>query len=90
MALNQLLTNGVESEKIYALGTHINSRLDSSQIFYCDDLGNRMKDFFQKISQLDKVPLEEVKEYYDSFNTKDDTPDDEFAEYIDCKKKIRK
>ena len=48
MALKQLLSSGVESEKIYALGTHINSRLDSSQIFYCDDLGNRMNDTFQK------------------------------------------
>lgn len=90
MALKQLLSSGVESEKIYALGTHINSRLDSSQIFYCDDLGNRMNDTFQKISQLDKVPLEKVKEYYDSFDNKSYTPDDEFAEYIDCKKRIRK
>ena len=90
MALKQLLSSGVESEKIYALGTHINSRLDSSQIFYCDALGNRMNDTFQKTSQLDKVPLEEVKEYYDSFDNKSHTPDDEFAEYIDCKKRIRK
>ena len=49
-----------------------------------------MKLLFQKISQLDKVPLEEVKEYYDSFDNKRYTPDDEFAEYIDCKKRIRK
>lgn len=88
LALRDLLVNGVESEKIYALGSHINSRLDSSQIFYCDDLGNRMNDFFQKISQLDKINIEEVKAYYDSFNTKTDSPDDEFAEYISCKKKI--
>lgn len=88
LALRDLLFKGVESEKIYALGSHINSRLDSSQIFYCDDLGNRMNDFFQKISQLDKINIEEVKAYYDSFNTKTDSPDDEFAEYISCKKKI--
>ena len=47
-----------------------------------------MNDFFQKISRLDKINIEEVKAYYDSFNTNTDSPDDEFAEYISCKKKI--
>lgn len=87
LALKQLLAKGVEHEKIYALGTNINSRLDSEQIFYCDDLGNRMNDVFQNISQMDKVNIEEVEKYYDSFNTQNDSPDDEFAKYIHARKK---
>lgn len=88
LALKDLLVKGVDSEKIYALGSHINSRLDSSQIFYCDDMGDRMNAAFQEISKIDKVDIERVKEYYDSFNAKNVSPDDEFAEYIFCKKKI--
>ena len=82
------MVNGVAKEKIYALGSHINSRLDSSQIFYCDDVGNRMNSTFHKISTENKVDIECIKKYYDSFYAKNDSPDDEFAEYISCKKKI--
>ena len=88
LALKELLVNGVDKEKIYALGSHINSRLDSSQIFYCGDVGNRMNSAFHKISAEDKVDIECLKKFYDSFHAKNDSPDDEFAEYISCKKKI--
>lgn len=87
LALKDLLVKGINSEKIYALGSHINSRLDSSQIFYCDDVGDRMNTAFEEISKVDKVDIERVKKYYDSFDAKNDSPDDEFAEYISCKKK---
>ena len=90
LALKELLANGVESEKIYALGSNINSRLNSNQIFYCDDIGDRMNTAFQKNSNLHKVDIERVKEYYDSFGMINDSPDDEFAEYISCNKKIRR
>ena len=89
-ALKKLLIKGVDKEKIYGLGFNINSRLDSNNVFYCDDLGDRMNDIFNKISHINKVNIERVREYYDSFNDKNETPDDEFAEYISCKKKIRK
>lgn len=87
LALKELLVNGVDSEKIYALGAHINSRLDSSQIFYCDEVGDRMNSTFQNILNEDKVDIKRVKKYYDSFKSKNNSPDDEFAEYISCKKK---
>ncbi len=90
LALKELLINGVDREKIYALGSHISSRLDSSQIFYCDEVGNKMNSTFQKISTEDKVDIEQVKKYYDSFHVENDSPDDEFAEYISCKKIIKR
>ena len=81
------MVDGVDKEKIYALWSHINSRLDSNQIFYCGDVGDRMSSAFHKISAKDKVDIECLKKYYDSFHAKNDSQDDEFAEYISCKKK---
>lgn len=86
-ALNQLLKTGIDRENIYALGTNINSRLDSNQIFYCDELGNRMNNVFRNISNINKVDIEDVKRYYETFGQSVDSPDDEFAEYISCKRK---
>ena len=57
-ALKSLLSNGVATEKIYALGTNINSRLNANEIFYCDDLGERMNQEFNKIKCLPKVDIE--------------------------------
>lgn len=82
-ALKELLINGVESRKIYTLGSHITSRLDSSQVFYCDEVGNRMNDTFKRISQIHKIDIDELKKYYDSLGVRNESPDDEFADYIE-------
>lgn len=81
-ALKDLLDKGVEKEKIYALGTNINYRLDSSQIFFCDNVGKKMNAAFNKIAKKEKIDIEQVKEYYDSLKAKKMSPDDEFANYI--------
>lgn len=88
-ALKKLLVSGVDKEKIYSLGTHINSRLNPNQIFYCDDVGKRMNSAFLKILAEDKVDIDYVKKFYDDLHSKTDTPDDEFAEYISSKKEMR-
>ena len=81
-ALKGLLREGVETEKIYALGSTIRSHLDPDQVFYCDELGNRMKNHFQEIENQPKIKIEELIEFYQGLNTTEETPDDEFAEYI--------
>lgn len=86
-ALKSLLSNGVATEKIYALGTNINSRLNANEIFYCDDLGERMNQEFNKIKYLPKVDIEYIKEFYNSLNAQHESPDEEFAQYILCRKK---
>ena len=87
LALKQLLKTGVDTEKIYALGTHILSRLDSNQIFYCDELGEKMNYLFKKKSEEPKVDIEDLNAYYNNLNAKHESPDEEFANYILCKKK---
>ncbi len=87
VALKKLLSEGVETEKIYALGTNINSRLNSEQIFYCDDLGEKMNLKFNEINITPKVDIKTVLSYYDSFGTTESSPDDEFGEYILSKKR---
>lgn len=86
-ALKSLLSNGVATEKIYALGTNINSRLNANEIFYCDDLGERMNQEFNKIKCLPKVDIEYIKEFYNGLNAQHESPDEEFAQYILCRKK---
>lgn len=87
VALKKLLSEGIETEKIYALGTNINSRLNSEQIFYCDDLGEKMNLKFNEINRTPKVDVKSVLSYYDSFGTTELSPDDEFGEYILIKKR---
>lgn len=87
MALRKLLSEGVETEKIYALGTNINSRLDSKRIFYCDELGEKMNSKFNEISMKPKVDIKSVISFYDEFKPIEFSPDDEFGEYILSKKK---
>ena len=83
IALRNLLTNNIELEKIYALGNHINSRLDKDSIFFCDDVGERMNSNFLKIDKEPKVKLTEVKKYYKKLNNNiQKSQDDEFADYI--------
>ncbi len=72
----------LESEKIYALGTHIISRLRKDTIFYTGELGNRIKNKFEEIQKEEKVEIEKLYRFYDSFSKTVDSPDDEFAEYI--------
>lgn len=87
VALRKLLSEGVKTEKIYALGTNINSRLNCEQIFYCDDLGEKMNSKFNEINKTSKVDIKPVISYYDEFGTTELSPDDEFGEYILSKKK---
>ena len=86
IALRDLLKAGVEKEKIYAVGQNINSRLSADQVFYCDELGNRMYDTFANINNMPKIDIEDVKNYYNGFNTSSESPDEEFAEYIYSRK----
>lgn len=86
-ALKQLLSQNLKTEQIYALGKNINSRLDPSQVFYCDELGNRMYSSFKTIESLPKVDIERVKAWYNNIGTSNEAPDEEFAEYILCKRK---
>lgn len=82
MALKKLLSEGVETEKIYALGTNINSRLDSKHVFYCDDLGEKMYLKFDEINMTPKIDIESVISFYDEFESIEPSQDDEFGEYI--------
>lgn len=84
-ALKELLSKDIETEKIYALGTNINSRLDSKQIFYCDEVDERMNSEFKNIEKLPKVEIQKVKRYYKNLNALKQAPDDEFADYISIK-----
>ena len=86
--LKDLLTQDIEQEKIYALGTTIRSHLDKNQIFYCGALGNNMNEYFNYINSLPKVNIEEVKDFYKELNAINEAPDDEFGEYI--KPKVKK
>lgn len=86
--LKKLLQN-VETEQIYALGTHITSRLNENKIYYCDELGQRMNDYFENIMLLPKVDISEIKQYYSTFGINENTPDDEFGNYILSRKNRR-
>ena len=79
---NLLKSDKLESEKIYALGNHLLTRLDKKDIFYTGDLGNRIKDNFDYIDKEEKVDIKEVLKFYNKFEITSDSPDDEFAEYI--------
>ena len=89
IALKELLKNDKDFTKIYGLGLNINSRLKKDDIFFCDELGNRMNDRFNEIAKTDKVSIERVNEYYDSLCYDDISPDEEFSDYIECKNKIK-
>lgn len=81
-ALKMLLSKELKTEKIYGLGTNINSRLDKNQIFYCDSLGEQMNERFKIIDSLPKVDINLVKSWYNEFENISATPDDDFGEYI--------
>lgn len=89
-ALEELVLDGLETEKIYALGNNINSRLSPEQVFYCNELGERMNRVFCEIEKAPKVNIDDIKEYYQQFNTTCESPDEEFAAYISPKRKILK
>ena len=88
--LKNLLLDNKNYETIPGLGKNINIRLNPSQIYYCDELGNRMNDYFLELAKKDKINIDEVIDYYESYQTTKESPDDEFAEFISCKKKVRK
>lgn len=85
--LKCLFDKGVSTEQIYALGSNITTKMNSNQIYYCDDLGNKIKNYFDTISKEKKVGIDTVKDFYSQFTSATESPDDEFAQYIKLYKK---
>lgn len=91
--LNILLQNP-KTDKIHALGENIISRLDNGKIYYCDELGHKIKNHFDDINKEEKITYSMLINYYDTFNNIKESYDDEFGDYISPqsiqKSKVRK
>lgn len=80
-ALNELLLNP-QTDKIHALGDNIVSRLEDGKVYYCDELGNKIKKYFDTIDKEEKISYSDLTSYYDTYNNIKESYDDEFGDYI--------
>lgn len=80
--LKKLMEGEVKTEKIYALGEHLLSRLPEGLIFKTGTLGESIYTNLMLYDTINKVDINEVLDYYETLKCNELPPDDEFSEYI--------